>query len=130
MTRPLPTRPAFVLVEGESLVQAYVMPVPESAIAARALSPAVAVRLLAGHHRPFGLVLGCQVMHLVGGAELAQVIAHADPPVPVLLVSIQLWLALTRTAHRPGSEPTVSVPFDPSRVFAYLAALRQESEAA
>lgn len=76
MTRPPRSRPAFVLVEGESLVQAYLMPISERAVAATALAPPIALRLLAGHHRPFGLVLGCQVMHLVGGAELAQVIEY------------------------------------------------------
>lgn len=80
--------------------------------------------------RPAFVLLGCQVMPLVGGAELAQVITQANPPAPVLLVSLRRWLVLTRTERRPVLQPMVAVPFDPAQVLEYLASLRQESEAA
>lgn len=121
--------PAVLLVERESEVRAYVMQCEAAVVRAAARRSAAAEHLLAGHQQPLELVLGHDVMQLVNGRELLDVLHLVRPLVPVILLSDDRWRTLRRRVGR-VSDIRRAVPFDPEAVLSYLERLRGRPEAA
>jgi hypothetical protein len=122
--------PAVVLVEGEAIVRAHLMLVSERDLPQRRARSDSGHRLLRGYERPIELVLDGEAMPLTNGAELARVLLRAPQPVPVLFVSTARWIAMHRPAPHRALRRVAAVPFDPARILAFLASLRQRARAA
>jgi hypothetical protein len=68
-------------------------------------------------------------MHLVDGRELLGLLAWAEVPVPVVLLSQSRWRKLRGEDPPLEPDPSLTLPFDPEMALAYLERLRQLSGA-
>jgi hypothetical protein len=116
-------QPAVLVTEQETGVRAYL------ALADAELVRTAGAHFLANHTQPIELILGSIAMRLVDGRELLGLLARADGPAPVILLSQGRWRKLRGEDPRLEPDPSLTLPFDPQMALAYLERLRQLSGA-